>query len=253
MLGPFLRAFVPAYGRWMMGRHLDGLWIQGLDQAAAVAAGRPVIFAVNHVCWWDGILMLTLAPRLGVDNRFLVDAGSVDKLGYLGHFGAIGVDRSTMTGPIEGLEAAAAWLDRPRRSLWMYPQGRYRPSHLRPLGLQRGLTIVQRRSGAVVIPVTMQLGWFLAHLPACAMIFGAPLEGGPDLMPRLEAAMLDQLDTLDRWFDQERAGAPLGVEVASRVVPIEDGLASRVVLELQRGARAAGRGLQRRWSSATTR
>src|SRR5690606_2650033 len=96
VFGLILRGAMPAYGRWMMGRHLDGLWVDGLDRAAAVAAREPVIFAVNHVCWWDGILMLTLAPRLGIDNRFLVDAGSVDKLAYLKHFGAIGVDRSTM-------------------------------------------------------------------------------------------------------------------------------------------------------------
>ncbi|MCB9680961.1 MAG: 1-acyl-sn-glycerol-3-phosphate acyltransferase [Alphaproteobacteria bacterium] len=232
-----LRTAVPFYGRHLMRKHFDGLWVQGLDRAREVASRQPVIFAVNHVCWWDGILMLTLAPRLGVDNRFLVDADSVQKLSYLKQFGAIGIDRRTTVHMIEGMETAAGWLDRPGHSLWVYPQGRYRPSHIRPLGLQRGLTIVQKLSGAVVIPVTMQLDWFLAHLPACAVTFGEPLEGRDKLMDRLEAAMLAQLDELDAWFDGGVPGPPFTPEVATGIVPIEDGVASKVALSLQQGAR----------------
>src|SRR5690606_28499581 len=147
----------------------------------------------------------------------------------------------------------AAWLDRPGRSLWMHPQGRYRPSHLRPLGLHRGIGVLQRMSGATVVPVTLQLGWFLAHLPAAGLVFGAPLPAGEPLMPRLEGAMLEQLDALDRWFDAESPGPPLVPEVATRVVPIEDGLASRVVLEVQRGVRAARAEVRARWDGVRDR
>ena len=108
--------------------------------------------------------------------------------------GAIGIDRRTTATAIEGMEAAAAWLDGPHKSLWVYPQGRYRPSHMRPLELQRGVSILQKHANATVIPVTMQLHYFLAHLPTCAITFGAPIElRGRKMMAALETAMLDQL------------------------------------------------------------
>ena len=48
-------------------------------------------------------------------------------------------------------------------------------------------------------------------------------------------------------------GPPLLPEVATRVVPIEDGLASRVVLEVQRGVQAARAEVRARWEGVRDR
>lgn len=242
MFLPFARRhLMPLYGDWIMRRHLDGLWVQGMDEATALLREGPVIFAANHVAWWDGIVMLTLAPRMGADNRFLVATHNVDKLGYLEAFGGIGFDRSNTATMLEGMESAAGWLDRPGRSLWVYPQGRYRPAHLRPLDLQPGVRLLHRLSGAPIVPVTLNLEWFLAHLPACAVTFGAPIAGGRDVMQRLEAAMIDQLDEIDRWFDTDEPGPPFEAHVPSAVTSIEDGTASKIMdVVLTRLRRAVG-------------
>lgn len=244
MVKRFLSHFVPFYGHRIMGKHLDGVWVRGLEQAREVAAQGPVMFAANHVCWWDGIVMLTLHHHLQVDGRFLIDQTSADKISWLSLMGAIGIDRSTTVSAAEGMEAAAAWLDRPQHSLWVYPQGRYRPSHIRPLGLQRGLSIVQKYSGATVIPVTMQLHYFLAHLPTCVITFGDPITSqGRPMMKELEAALLAQLDEQDAWFDGAQKGPPFTELVPTRIVPIEERWPSRVWIWLQQRYRSLKRAL----------
>jgi 1-acyl-sn-glycerol-3-phosphate acyltransferase len=234
MFGPFLDHFVPFYGRRLFRLHTDGLWVQGLERAREAASQGPVIFAANHVCWWDGIVMLTLEKPLGVDVRFLIEQEAVTRMPFLQQLGAIGIDRTTPTSSLPGIEAAVAFLDRPGHAVWMYPQGRYRSPHARPLGLQKGVRVLQSQSRATVIPVAMDLGYFLAHLPSCAVSFGEPLPPGRDIVERLDAALVRQLDEIDAWFDGQVQGPPFTPFFPSAVANIEHGLGARVWMALRR-------------------
>ena len=53
------------YARRRVSRGLDGLWVAGMDQARAALADRPLMFAANHVSWWDSLLLLVLDEALG--------------------------------------------------------------------------------------------------------------------------------------------------------------------------------------------
>lgn len=186
------------YLRWSARRRLDGVWITGLQHARDAVARGPVVFAANHVSWWDGCLGVLADPVIGADSAFLVDAAGLARVPFLRWFGAIALDRSSALSARAGLSAAVRWLDAPRRALWIYPQGRQRPAHLRPLGLHRGVDWIARRSGAAVIPVAIQYGWREDHRPAAALALGPP---GPADPGALEAALIAQLAQLDAAFD----------------------------------------------------
>ncbi len=62
---PRARSLVPALGAIALRRGLDGVSVSGVDAPGASARRRPVIFAANHVGWWDGLLVCALDEALG--------------------------------------------------------------------------------------------------------------------------------------------------------------------------------------------
>jgi hypothetical protein len=162
---------------------------------------------------------------VGASSRVIVDAESLVRLPFLYALGAIGVDRSAPAAARQGMRAATAWLEGPERAVWVFPQGRERPANLRPLGLQRGVELLAR--GATVVPVSLTYGFRDRPEPCAVVVIGAPLAGGAQLTARLERALVDGLDSADRWLD---AGAgDLGPLVPAPGKRAEDGLATRVL------------------------
>ena len=229
-MGLFLRRAAPLYAMWIARRHLDGVFVRGLESTRALLDQRPVILASTHSSWWDGQLLLVLFRALGVPAAFLVDASSVEEMSYLRKMGAIPIDAGSLTSSVAAMEEAAAVLSAPRRAVWIFPQGVLRPPDVRPLGLQRGVDLLARHSRAVVVPVAMVPGWRLLHLPSWAISFGAPLEPGRDLMERLETALVAEIEELERFFDERHQDVSLEVLVPSVVVPFERRFGARVYL-----------------------
>ena len=196
----FLRLARP-YARHRVSRGLDGMWVAGLDQARAALADRPVIFASNHVAWWDTLLLVVLDAALGGRCWAVMDAGNLRRLPFLGWVGALPLDRSSPERSRECLENSAALLDRPGRGVWIFPQGRQRPAHLRPLDLKGGVGIMHARSPIDVIVVSLDYVFLERDRPAAIVRFGSPLPGvavgGQALLPAIEGALLDGLAAID--------------------------------------------------------
>ena len=243
----FLRVTRP-YARRRVACGLDGLWVHGLPDARAALADRPIIFAANHVAWWDPMLLLVLDEALGGVGWAMVDVRSIRTLPFLGWLGALPLDRSTPDRARECLQSCAAVLDRPGRALWMFPQGRQRPAHLRPLDLKGGLGILHDHNPVDLVAVSLDYVFLERDRPAALVRFSTPISGavvgGP--MPAVESALLDGLDVIDRAVkaatDGHRArthpGDPLpgfSALVAPRGRAARDSLGSRML-------RAAGRG-----------
>lgn len=226
----FLRTAAPLYATLLARRHLDGVWARGLDDLRAQLAKGPVILAPNHVGWFDGQLVLVLHRVLGVEGRFLVKADNVEKMSYLRLLGGIPIDPTSTSGSLAAMEEAAAWLDGPGKLLWIFPQGRFRPPSVRPLELQRGVELLHRISNAVIVPVGSMSAWRDLHLPAWGLSFGAPVSGRDRLLPRLEEALIAEIETLERWFDQPASVEGVEAIVPSVVWPYEKGLGSRFYL-----------------------
>lgn len=243
----FLRVTRP-YARRRVACGLDGLWVHGLADARATLADRPIIFAANHVAWWDPLVLLVLDEALGGVGWAMVDTRSIRSLPFLGWLGALPLDRSNPDRASQCLQSCAALLDRPGRALWIFPQGRQRPAHLRPLDLKGGLSILHETNPVDLVAVSLDYVFLERDRPAALVRFSTPISGavvgGP--MPAVENAMLDGLDAIDvavkaatdgrRARSHPRDPFPgFSALVAPRGRAIQDGLGARLL-------RAAGRG-----------
>ncbi len=196
------RAFT-RYARRRFSREFDGLFVAGIEAAQAQVQAGPVLFAATHVTWWDPMMLLVLDEALGADGRALMDAANLQALPFFGALGAVPIHRGGNTATTRrDLAAAAALLDRPTRALWVFPQGRQRPTTVRPLGLQQGIRLLARQARVPVVPVALQYGWREGERPAALAHFGAPLDGSAStLLVDLEAALLSGLAAGDAFLD----------------------------------------------------
>ncbi|MFN0144076.1 MAG: lysophospholipid acyltransferase family protein [Mycobacterium sp.] len=241
------------YARHRVSRGVDGLWVAGMDQARAALADRPLIFVANHVSWWDSLLLLVLDEALGGLGWGVMDAQNLRKLPFLGWVGALPLDRSSPDRSRSSLHACADLLDRPGRGLWIFPQGRQRPAHLRPLDLKPGVGIVHARNPVDVVAVSLDYVFLEADHPAAIVRFSAPIPGtvGQGLMPAIEGALLDGLAVIDEAVRAATDGrrsrshpadplpgfAPL-VRPSRRLA--QDGLGGRALRAFDRGKPHAG-------------
>lgn len=201
-------ALARRYARRRLARELDGLWAAGLEGARRVAERGPVIFAANHVAWWDAFVLVTLDRELRTEGHALMEAGNLRALPFFGWLGAVPVDPAR---PMPGLRAAARLAEHPGQALWIFPQGSQRPAHLRPLGFRGGVRVLGRlASRAAVVPVALQYAFRQSPRPAAYVSFGAPLAAGrvaaPEGVDHLEQAVCRELRRVDAHLQGEEAG-----------------------------------------------
>lgn len=221
------------YARHRLRRDIDGVFVDGLDAVRAVVAERPVIFACNHVSWWDAFMLVTVDAAIDGGGHAVMDEANLRRLPFFAAIGAMPIDRRGGPQLRRQLAAAAATLSGPRTSLWVFPQGRQRAAHLRPLGLEPGLRLIARRSGAAVVPVSLAYPWREAPQPSLAVAFHDVVDGGrADLLDVVEAAIVAGLERMDLAVDV--TGAPGGIELIgapTRKGP-QDGLGARLLARL---------------------
>jgi 1-acyl-sn-glycerol-3-phosphate acyltransferase len=156
-------------------RAFDGVYVSGLAEARRVVDGGPVIFAANHVSWWDAFAVVLLDRALGATSHCLMEAQNLARLPFFGWIGAVPIHRDDPRAAVADLRAAARLLAGPGDALWIFPQGRHRPAHLRPLGFERGVSLLAKMSGRPVVPVSITYGFRERPEMTLAIAFGAPL------------------------------------------------------------------------------
>ena len=198
---PRFRALAVRYARWRVGRSMDGFHVRGLERARSLSAGRPLIFAVNHVAWWDPFLVLLVDAAIGCEGYALMDAANLKALPFFARLGAFPIDRSSPKAAIRGLRDAVRLLDGPGKAVWIFPQGRQRPAHLRPLELKPGVKLLAKHSDALVVPVAIQYAYRGDHRPAAVMDIRPPLPAGAAVMAALEEALIAGLADIDAFIE----------------------------------------------------
>ncbi len=198
---PAFVALARRYTRRRAARGLDGVWVVGLEGARAALAGRPLILASNHVAWWDALMLVLVDRALGGLGWAVMDSRNLRALPFLGWLGALPLDRSSHERSRQCLRNSAALLDRPGRAVWIFPQGRQRPAHLRPLDLRPGLQIMHDSNPVDLIAVSMDYVFLERDRPAALIRFSAPIPGaavaGTALLPAVEEALLEGLSEID--------------------------------------------------------
>jgi 1-acyl-sn-glycerol-3-phosphate acyltransferase len=238
---PWVLSLARRYARRTVRQRFDGLYVEGLAEAARVVGDRPVLFCANHVCWWDTFALVLVDEALGADGHALMDQENLARLPFFGALGALPLDVDGGAQARRRVDDAVRVLDRAGRALWIFPQGRQRAAHLRPLGFKPGLRLIATRAargGAVIVPVALAYPWREAAAPSIAVRFGDAID--PSATPREElvavvearvARMLDDMDALlDGPRDDRRTPpAPGQLLVAPRRTSSDDGLGARLL------------------------
>ncbi len=215
---------------------LDGIYARGWRAARDRVAEGPVLLAPTHVAYWDTLLLLTIEDLLESDAYALMDRDNYDRLPFFGWIGAIPVERQQAR---RALRAAVDLLDRPRRLVIVFPQGRQRPAHLRPLDLQAGIATLARMSGALVQPLALTYAFHESPRPTVYLDFPDPIGPGSDareLLATLEGALIEGLERIDHGVEGQVEFEPL----VARTAIVRPGIGMRLLGWAARwGARGA--------------
>ena len=161
----------------------------------------PVLFVANHVSWWDPILLIVLDEALGGLGWAVMDSRNLRDVPFLGWVGALPLDRSSHDRSRECLQSCAALMTRPGRAMWIFPQGRQRPAHLRPLDLKHGVQTLHDHAPVDVVAVSLDYVFLERDRPAAVVRFAPPRPGaavgGGALLPAIEQDLLDGLAVID--------------------------------------------------------
>ena len=119
-----------ATARRRLRRAFGSLRVEGLEATRSLVQRGPVVFVANHTAWWDPLVALHLSnDLLEVDAYALMDARNLRRLRFLGLVGGFGFELQSRTDGARAIRYGASLLDRPRRAVWVFPQGAERPAH----------------------------------------------------------------------------------------------------------------------------
>lgn len=224
------------YVRRVLARELDGVLVRGLDQVIQRTQSRPLVLASTHVGYWDPLVVLMLDEGLPGIGHVLMDAVSLARLPFFGSVGAIPVDRRDHARALADLDEAAAMLNAPEQRMWIFPQGRHRPPHLRPLALRPGVLRLVAASQAALVPVALTYAFRESPRPTCFVSFGEPLEASlvaSEGLGVIEAAIARELSTIDVAHEAHEASG-FRTLIESRVPKPDDSIATQWLSRLVR-------------------
>lgn len=196
------------YVRRQLARSLDGLHVAGLEETRAVVAAGPCIFVANHAAWWDPLLAVALDEALDAEGYALMDAENLCRFPVFTRLGGVPLYRAR---PRSALRTAARLLEAPRRAVLVFPQGRERPAHLRPLAFRPGVRLLARMApaGTRVVPIGFQYIFRNGHYPAAFASLGPGLPAERiargDGVAAIERAVEGELERIDRAITSDES------------------------------------------------
>lgn len=175
-----MRLFEGVFLPWRR-RRLAAVHIAGVPRGIG---SLPVIMVANHTSWWDGFLLRDVHRRLGAGRPLytVMLERELARRPFLRRLGAVGIEPGRASSTLALLrgfeevrtEAGAPWVS-------FFPQGRIRPSWVRPLGFRPGIESVLERIGdVVVLPVGLHLEPLNRPAPTAFVSMGPPLGPGSD-------------------------------------------------------------------------
>lgn len=207
----FARLFA-GHARTRLFRTFGRIRIAGLERLEAAVAGGPVLVIANHTTWWDPLIAVWLAHGvLRADAFAMMDASNLRRLPFFGKVGAFGVDLADRRDGARAIRYAAGLLDRPRRLVWIYPEGRER-SPFAKLELRPGAASIARISKASVVPVATRYVFAGEEKPELWIAIGEPRSAASDF----EAVLGEELARIDRALE---SGSEAGFTLLHRAEP----------------------------------
>ncbi|MFP4975432.1 lysophospholipid acyltransferase family protein [Paenibacillus sp. CN-4] len=202
--------------RYLLQRNFRYVGAAG-DLSPDEAAGRPILYVMNHSSWWDGLLAYHAARTLTQrDHYFMMEEAQLKKYAFFRKIGAYSIDRHRSSSTAASLKYTASLL-KGGGSVWMFPEGEIRRLGAAPLEFQSGAGFVLRLCPeAAVVPVTLVHGLFLHSKPEAVLLAGPPILKPWSELDRktiaemLQSALQTQLDGHLHEVRQSENGLPAG-------------------------------------------
>jgi 1-acyl-sn-glycerol-3-phosphate acyltransferase len=146
----------------------------------------PLICYFNHPAWWD--LYMGMVVEQHVLRRRFVTYGMVEEpqlraYPFFRLCGGFSVDRHNPREAARSVAYISRLLrEKPRRALYIYPQGTITPNDRRPLELYTGTAhIVRRSGGALLCPVALRYEFRGEQRPEALIRFGPTHRAAPPI------------------------------------------------------------------------
>lgn len=113
---------------------------------------KPVLFAPNHISWWDGFFMFLLIKEMTTKRCHLMMLESqLSKHWYFSRVGAYSIEPGNMRGVIKSLSYTGKLLSDPLNAVIMYPQGEIQPYWIDKPTIGRGIFGVAAKNPGICI------------------------------------------------------------------------------------------------------
>lgn len=220
-------AWFARHARTRIERSFAAVFVRGLEAAKRAVEGAPVLVVSNHTSWWDPLVVLHLSQHvLRTDGYALMDAKNLRRLPFFSLVGGFGVDLDRPADGAATIKYATRLLDRPGRLVWVFPQGRERPTSERPLSFRAGSAEIARiAKKATTLPAAFRYELAGEERPHLYISFGEPIPAERDVnraRAEQERAVTEELDQIERALRSEGGaeGGAAGFERVHRAQPL---------------------------------
>lgn len=163
------------YNRNLLRRRFASLQVSGLDVLRENDDSPTIIYA-NHSAWWDGLAAFQISRQIKLDSFMMMEEKQLDDLFVFRRLGAFSVVRENPRAAIESLNYAVKILaEKPKRTLWIFPQGEIVPNDLRPIHFFNGAARIVKKVGrCLTVPLAFRLEFTGEFKPEIFVKIGEP-------------------------------------------------------------------------------
>lgn len=156
---------------------------------------EPAVFVPNHHGWHDGYVMYLALAQLGLKG-YRDWIAEYDAFPLFGRIGGMPFPPGDPARRATTIRQTIRLMREEELSLMLFAEGTlHRPPGLLPFGKSLEL-VAGKVEKATVIPVAIRYELALHERPECFIVFGDPVERGPDLARRTRLEVAALLDTL---------------------------------------------------------
>lgn len=171
------------WAEWLFGvystnlfrRRFSSVRVAGLEHMSA-DRDAPLVVLANHSSWWDGLVAFRLSRLARLDAHFLMESANLRRYSFFRRLGALQVDLENPRLARRDIADAALRLKRSTDCLWIFPQGKIEPNHVKPLTVLGGAArIVSSIAACETICVAMTYQFRAEYLPHLFVRIDAPV------------------------------------------------------------------------------
>ncbi len=195
-----IESFYASYGRRLLRRDFAAIRVDGEPFPSGDA---PTIAILNHTAWWDPIVALHLSHDVfRRDGVGIMEGAQLVRYPFFRRVGCFGITSAALSDARAVQRYALEQLQAPRRTLWIFPQGRLAPER-EALRFRSGAArIALARPELAVIPVAIRYEHRGARRAECLVRIGPPVtrQQGDDvriLTERMRQSVEAQLVIID--------------------------------------------------------